>query len=237
MTIILNKLKWLILGALTVGVPASASAQIATFTFTTTITTSPVFSPTNVLAVWIEKPGGEFVRTVAQLAISKKQYLLGWNMASAGNLVDAVTGASFTAHGTRTYIWNVRDVNKALVPDGNYIVKMELADNNATSKATLNEAAFQFTVGPTAITTMPANVGGFNNVTIAFDPTANPDLGTPVALDAGTTEGADAGKGPMGSGCSLVPAQPGAGAWPGGGLGLGLALLARGRRRLRGRAA
>ena len=37
------------------------------------------------------------------------RYLLAWNASSKGNNVDAVTGATFASHGTRSVSWDLRD--------------------------------------------------------------------------------------------------------------------------------
>jgi hypothetical protein len=111
-------LSFLLAGALGAAAPGSAHAQSATFTFDTQPSPQPVFDPNNIVAVWIETPSGKFVRTLAQWAETRKQYLLAWNASSKGNNVDAVTGATFINHGTRTVSWDLRDVNRAKVPNG-----------------------------------------------------------------------------------------------------------------------
>lgn len=229
-------------GALGVAIPGAAHAQSATFTFDTMQTATPQFAPNNIVAVWIETPGGTFVRTLAQWAATRKQYLLAWNTSSKGNNVDAVTGATFTAHGTRTVSWDLRDVNKTMVANGNYVVKMELADRNATSTAQNNEAAFTFTVGPTPVN-MTTSAGRFNKVMIVYTPTGSaPDMGTTQGQDAGTVDaatGGDAGSGGGGSaptGCSMTRGHAVPGTIPWRGLAVALGVLAVLRRRLRSRA-
>jgi hypothetical protein len=238
MNITLNKLHWILLGALAAAVPASASAQTVTINFTTTKTATPTYTPNNVLAVWIEKAAGGYVRTVAEFGQTRIANLAVWSTASAKNTTDAITGASQNSLGARTYIWNVRDVNKAVVPNGNYLVKMELSDHNNGSAANNNEASFPITVGTTKVTTTPANLGGFTNVSIVFDPAAMPDLGTTPTPDMSVATSPDLSMpidGSMGTGCTMAPtpAASGAVAWSGIGLGLGLLALGRRRRRVR----
>lgn len=241
MNIKINKLSCMLIGVLGAAIPAVASAQSATFTFDTMKTSQPVFAPNNIVAVWVEKPNGTFVRTLAQWAATRKQYLLAWNASSKGNNVDAVTGATFTAHGTRSVSWDLRDVNKAVVPNGTYVVKMELTDHNSNSIATNNEASFNLTVGATPVN-MTTSAGGFTNVKIVYTPTGGaPDLGTTPTTDAATTGGSDGGDAGTGggapTGCSLAPARSGSGGLAGWGFGLGVSLLALGRRRRRASAA
>lgn len=228
-------------GALGIAIPSVAHAQSATFTFDTMQTATPQFAPNNIVAVWIETPNGTFVRTLAQWAATRKQYLLAWNTSSKGNNVDAVTGATFTAHGTRTVSWDLRDANKTMVANGNYVVKMELADRNATSTAQNNEAAFTFAVGPTPVN-MTTSAGRFNKVMIVYTPTGStPDMGTTPASDAGAPDAAAGGDGGGGggsapTGCSMTRGHAASGAVPWRGLAIALGVLAVLRRRLRSRA-
>lgn len=230
----------MLVGALAAAMPSAAHAQSATFTFDTMQTATPQFAPNNIVAVWIETPTGTFVRTLAQWAATRKQYLLAWNTTSKGNNVDAVTGATFTAHGTRTVSWDLRDANKAMVPNGNYVVKMELADRNATSTTQNNEGSFPITIGPTPIN-MTTSGGRFNKVIINYSPTSTPpDMATTATPDAAAPDMAESGGGGGGgsapSGCSLVAGHAASGAVPLRGLALALGVFAVLRRRLRSRA-
>jgi hypothetical protein len=198
-------------GSLLAVAPAAARAQSVTFTFDTTPTPTKTFAPRNIVAVWIEKPNGTFVRTLAQWAMTRKQYLLAWNTSSKGNNVDAVTGATFPAHGTRMVTWDLTDANKAKVPNGMYVVKLELADSNVTMPSQNNFLSYPFTVtGQSA--NLTTSGGGFNNVKVdlyaagtAPDMATLPDLSTGGGMDAGMTSGAMAG------GCSAAGSRTAAG--------------------------
>lgn len=238
----INTLSLMLVGVLGAAVPGQARAQSATFTFDTTQSPRPQFAPKNIVAVWVETPTGQFVRTLAQWAATRKQYLLAWNTSSKGNNVDAVTGATFPTHGTRTVSWDLRDVNKTLVANGTYVVKMELADGNSTATTQNNEASFMLTVGPNPVN-MTTSGGGFNKVMINYNPVGMVDLGTPPGADlsTGTSGGGDGGTGGGGStpagGCSVAPLGAAAGDLPLRGLGLAVGLVAVLRRRMRSRAA
>lgn len=232
-----NKLNWILMGVLGAAIPASAGAQSATFTFDTTQTSQPVYAPRNIVAVWVERTNGTFVRTLAQWAATRKQYLLAWNASSKGNNVDAVTGATFAAHGTRSVSWDLKDANKTLVPNGTYVIKMELTDHNATAVTTNNEASFNLTVGATPVN-MTTSGGGFNKVQIVYTPMGSPpDLASPPVQDAGTTGGSDGGDASTGgggsapTGCSVTSLRAGSSDLAVCGLGLGVGLLALLRRR------
>jgi hypothetical protein len=83
---------------------------------------------------------------------------------SVYNVTDAITGATQSTHGTRTCSWNGKDFNGNLVADGNYNLRMELTDKNATG----NTASFTFTKGPANQTLSPANVPSFSSISIKW---------------------------------------------------------------------
>jgi hypothetical protein len=129
---------------------------------TVTVTTGPVggpYAPRNILAIWIEDSSGKFVKTLLAYANTRKTHLNTWEasttaVSSTFNVVDATTGATQSSHGTRTCQWNGTDYSGKQVPDGDYKVRMELTDQNATG----NTASFTFTKGPTARKLTPTDV-------------------------------------------------------------------------------
>ena len=165
--------------------PAPAWAQLVV-TFDTTPAEGR-YEPRNVVAVWVETPEGAFVRTLSRWADRRRQYLRAWNAASSGNVVDAVTGATFSNHGTRTVTWDYEDAAGDLVPDGRYVVRMELADSNATTASVNNQGMFMVDKTTSADTIRTAG-GGFENVLLDYTP------GEPLIVrDAGTTLRSDSG--------------------------------------------
>jgi len=129
---------------------------------TVTVTTGPFggpYAPRNILAIWIEDNSGKFVKTLLAYANTRKTHLNTWEasttaVGSAFNVVDATTGATQSSHGTRTCQWNGTDYSGKLVADGDYKVRMELTDQNATG----NTASLTFTKGPTARRLTPTDV-------------------------------------------------------------------------------
>jgi hypothetical protein len=97
----------------------------------TTATTGANFAPKHVLAIWIETSDGQFVRSLKVRADKRKQYLYTWQSESSGNIVDAITGATLTVHGAESIVWNGKDVNQVVVPDGNYKIKVEFTEEHA----------------------------------------------------------------------------------------------------------
>jgi len=144
---------------------------------TVTLTSSPSggqYQPKNIVAVWIEDAGGNFVKTIGRWAATRKQYLVAWNQKAGTNDVDAVSGATRTSHLQPLIVkWNLRDRTNTVVPDGNYVVRMESADQNAGSAGQNNQGTFPFTVGPNAQKQTGLSGGGFSGVTVDYNLLAN----------------------------------------------------------------
>jgi len=125
------------------------------------------YSPRNIVAIWIEDNSGKFVKTLLAYANNRKTHLNTWEASttsagSAFNSVDAKTGATQSTHATRTCTWNGTDYTGKLVSDGDYKVRMELTDKNATG----NSATFTFTKGPNTQKLSPASVPSFSSISI-----------------------------------------------------------------------
>ena len=153
-------------------VEAKGSVQI---TFTTT-PSGGVYAPNNVVAAWIQNAGGTHLRTVGLWSAVRTQHLVSYRAAAGINdsnalPADAVSGASRLNHqGALTLIWNLRDKAGNIVPDGTYTIRLELADENATTAAQNNQATFTFTKGAAPQMQTGLTQGGFTGVTVDFDP-------------------------------------------------------------------
>lgn len=86
-------------------------------------------------AVWIEKKGGAFVRTIRQWGEIRQFHLVKWKAASKSNTVDAITGPTLFEHESHELSWDLRDVDQALVPDGDYVLHCEFTEDNSSYKA------------------------------------------------------------------------------------------------------
>ena len=133
----------------------------------TTSSTGGNFAPRNILAIWVEDSSGKFVKTLLAYADKRKTYLNTWEastttVGSVYNSIDAITGATQSSHATRTCSWNGTDYNKKTVADGEYHLKMEITDKNATG----NLASFTFTKGPNPQNLTPVNVPSFASVSL-----------------------------------------------------------------------
>ena len=126
------------------------------------------YAPRNVFVIWIEDASGNFVKTLSAYADKRIQYLYKWSASTKAknsqySRVDAVTGATFSSHGTRAGKWNGTDYNNKLVADGTYYVCMELTDKHAQG----NYSKFAFTKGADNKVT-PANATGFSTISIQW---------------------------------------------------------------------
>ena len=135
-----------------------------TFKVTTT-TMRGRYSPKHVLAIWVTDAQGKFVKTLAKHAFIRGRYLTGWNSAAAGNVVDAVTSATLNAHGTRTVTWNLTDVMKRPVPDGDYKLVLELTENDRTGVST----TVPFSKGPTKAMITPPDAPSFTGMSVILE--------------------------------------------------------------------
>jgi len=142
-----------------------------------TFTTGPTaggggqYSPNNIVAVWIEGPGGTFVKTVGRWAGVRKQHLVAWTTAAGAADADAVSGATRTSYTPPlTVTWNLLNRQNTVIPDGTYTVRMELTDLNATTAAQNNQGTFTFVKGPAPQSQTALSNGGFTNVSIQFTP-------------------------------------------------------------------
>ena len=128
----------------------------------TTSTYNGKYKPEHILAVWVTKADGTFVKTLMSYYknTTYRQYLTRWKAAtSTYNVVDAVTGATLTSHGTRSCTWDCTDVAKVVQPDGDYRINVEFTEANAAGKI----ATISFTKNTTPASTF-TNIATSTNV-------------------------------------------------------------------------
>ena len=147
--------------------PPTAPANTTGLTVSVaTGTTGGNYAPRNVVAIWIEDNAGKFVKTLTVYAQARTYDLTNWNTSSAGNMTDAVTGATQTSYNTIYGNWNGTDATGKVVADGVYKVCMELTDKGSTG----NFSTFPFTKGTVAATLTPASVPSFSSISIKWVP-------------------------------------------------------------------
>ncbi|CAN5854792.1 hypothetical protein BH11MYX3_BH11MYX3_10640 [soil metagenome] len=166
---------------------------------TTTFTTTPnggQYAPNNIVAVWVEVPGGTFINTIGRWSAVRTRSLIAWNAKAGAADADAVSGATRGNHVTPlTVTWNLQDRLNAVIPDGTYTLRMELADSNAATAANNHQGTFTFVKGATAQMQTALTNGGFTNVSINFDPGATTPPTNPPPADPPPSGGGGGGGG------------------------------------------
>lgn len=145
----------------------SLNAQTnGSLTFSVTTTSTGNYSPRHVVAIWIEKADGTFIKTKLKRANTRVQWLNQWVTKSGQNVVDAITGSTINAHQTENIVWNATDVNAAVVPDGDYKLWIQMAWANTNGPT----YSIPFTKGATAVNLNPANQTNFTNMSLVWTP-------------------------------------------------------------------
>lgn len=182
---------WMCLVALGFSFALSASAAntagSATFSVTTS-TYSAQYAPNHVVVVWVVDGSNKFVKTLCRHAGSRIGYLSRWATARGSYTnVDGTTSATLTRQPTNhVVVWNCRDTNGAVVPDGMYYFKVEYTSINGAGPYLTNGVGFMKGTAP--VTTNFANsssLGGtFSGLAITYTPSL-PDVAA-VTLTPGT---------------------------------------------------
>lgn len=147
-------------------VPGPVATSPTTLSFSVqTGTLGGNYSPKNVYAIWVVDAQGKFVKTLAKFARARATYLTGWNAASRGNVVDAVTGATMSGHGQRTVSWNLTDVSQQTVADGDYQIVAEITDANRTGRT----VSVAFRKGPAPVRVTPPDAPSFSNMELVLE--------------------------------------------------------------------
>lgn len=158
---------------LTIGISCFSQTQGTLSVSVTTSTTGGNYAPRHILAIWIEKEDGTFVKTRLLRSQTQKYrpYLTQFKAAtnSTYNTTDATTDATLSSHGTRTVTWDATDVNGSLVPDGNYKVCVEFTENNYSGPY----QTYTFTKSSQGQTLTPTDASNVKNVSITWTPASS----------------------------------------------------------------
>lgn len=145
--------------------PPSSTAPSKLSFSVTTVSPNGRYSPRNIYAIWVVDAQDKFVKTLAKFARTRQVYLTGWNRAAGGNVVDAVTGATMSNHGTRSVTWDLTNASKQPVPDGDYKIVLELTDKDGTGPTT----SVSFTKGPSGVRLNPPNASSFTQMSLVLE--------------------------------------------------------------------
>ena len=116
------------------------SAETFTIQFKCSQTALHTYWQNHVVAVWIETPGGAFVKTIEDRSDNFRTMLARWRNQAGTNDYDAILGASQTS-GTflETATWDCAQLAQAgLVADGNYVVWFESVDSDSPGPGTVS---------------------------------------------------------------------------------------------------
>jgi hypothetical protein len=168
-----NRLFWVIkcfIAFLLLQSAIAKSQTSGTLTFSLTTTSSGGYSPRHLIAIWIESSTGTFIKTkLKQSSNGNLDHLSMWTTKSGQNVVDATTGATLSAHGTRTIVWDGTDASGKQVADGIYYVWVEMAwASSLTSGKT--STYFSFTKGATSVSLTPASTANFSGIKLDWVP-------------------------------------------------------------------
>lgn len=129
------------------------------------VRTTPVggnFAPRNVGAVWIERAGGGFVKTLERWGQIRAKWLSRFITASSNNVVDAVTGATLLAHQTHDLTWDLTDLAHCEITAGGYQVVFELTDRDGPGAS----FAVDLSKDQAPVTLTPADTPYFHDLLI-----------------------------------------------------------------------
>lgn len=118
------------------------------------------FRPRNVGAIWIERAGGGFVKTIERWGQIRAKWLARFIAASNNNVVDAVTGATLTSHITHDLTWDLLDLGNCEIAAGEYQVVMELTDRDGPGAS----IEVPFSKDQTSVTVTPSDSPQFHDL-------------------------------------------------------------------------
>jgi hypothetical protein len=139
------------------------------------------YAPGNYGAVWFETADGDFIKTVKRWAGAAHASDLGaWTEASGGwgglfggsgnmaDMMDAMSSATLRQHESHTVTWDMKDADKMIVPDGDYVAVVEMTEDRAASPGPVLRIPFK--KGPEPQMVEPADEMSFTGVSLSYQP-------------------------------------------------------------------
>ena len=161
---------WSVALCAVVAAPAVVGAPRADGVVTVEFTPAQVpgkYSPRNVLAVWVADAQTNYVRTLEVRGAKRRRFLEAWNAARGGDApVDGVTGATLGTNAPRRVLWDCRDRRGELMPDGSYVLCLEVTSRNGPGPV----VALPFRKEPGAKPVQSGAQAGCAGVRIVFEP-------------------------------------------------------------------
>jgi hypothetical protein len=169
--------------------PASGTPCMMTIDYTV-VGSHGMWYPHNIGAVWVEDTNGHFMKTVERWAAIRADYLAAWNMresahgkwptcffanACSGAMVpdqtDVVSQATiFEDNQAHHTVWNCKDLNGKVVPDGKYRIFVEEMENIYPLYPAGPLAMFDFDKGATPMTFTPPDTMPFKGMKVVYKP-------------------------------------------------------------------
>ena len=132
-----------------------------------TVSPGGEYAPSHILAVWVVKEDGTFVRSLKVRADERKNHLYTWKSSSNSNEVDIVSGATISSHTTHVIDWNLQDADRQDITNGNYLLKVEMTSKNG--QGPVSQFAFSYQDSITSAVFDDATY--FKNVAIVYSHT------------------------------------------------------------------
>lgn len=161
--------------------PAGSTKGTVTVQFAT-VSYDGEYAPLNYGAVWFEDGSAKFIKTAKRWAgAAHATDLVAWTKASGGwgsvfggggnaaDMMDAMSSATIRTHQMHMITWNLQDAQKQLVPDGDYVAKLEMSESRARDRAG-PVLTIKFKKGPMPqMVDVPAQEG-FMGITLRYMP-------------------------------------------------------------------
>ena len=148
----------------TIDAAPMGTPETMTIGFTTTPRGIGPYTPSNIVAAWIESSDGTFITTIYRHSLSRTSSLKAWNAKAPVPPVDVTSGATRDDHNTPiSATWTI----PSAVPDGDYTVRVETCEVNANTPADNAQASFVFSKNGTAVSLTPAQAN-YENVTLVY---------------------------------------------------------------------
>lgn len=132
----------------------------------TMASSSGMYAPEHVLAVWVENNSGTLVNSQIVYGDEYKSYLIAWNATSMGYEFDAITGPTQTVYQTHIIMWDIKDWNQMLIQDGDYTVHFEMSENNSAGP----HFFIEFTKGQQGFEIYPPDELTYKNISVIYYP-------------------------------------------------------------------
>lgn len=127
------------------------------------------FGDQHVHAVWVEKTDGTFVKTLDSWGVKHAKQLKDWKSADKDWKVHARTAATQSLYGTYITRWGANDASGKPLPDGDYVIRLELTNDNI-DKNKFHRASIPFLKSARPCTVGALNQNGYKKIVCAWRP-------------------------------------------------------------------